>query len=56
MANKNENDVLVYDSSTITRKEFIARTSAFTAAITITTSSPGKKIFKQIKQAAARQC
>ncbi len=46
MANKNENDTLVNDCDIITRKEFIAQTSAFTAAITITTSSTKKIINK----------
>ena len=46
MANKNENDILVNGCNTITRKEFIERTSVFTAAITITTSSTRKIINK----------
>ena len=46
MANKNENDILVNGCNTITRKEFIEQTSAFTAAITITTSSTRKIINK----------
>ncbi len=48
MANNKKDDVLLSAENITTRREFIAQTSAFTAAITITTSSPAKKLLNKI--------
>lgn len=50
MANKKETNSLLFENNLTTRREFITQTSAFTAAITITTSSPAKKLFEKINK------
>jgi xanthine dehydrogenase YagT iron-sulfur-binding subunit len=46
MANNSEDNVLLLNKNTTTRREFITQTSAFTAAVTFTTSSAKKLINK----------
>jgi xanthine dehydrogenase YagT iron-sulfur-binding subunit len=48
-----ENSALLSDSKATTRREFITQTSTFTVAITITTSSPLKKILNKIDRPEA---
>ena len=43
-----ESDALFPETSTTTRREFITRTSAFTAAVTIATTSPAKNIIRKL--------
>jgi xanthine dehydrogenase YagT iron-sulfur-binding subunit len=50
MPKNKKSNTLLFDESSTTRREFIAQTSALTAAITITTSSPTKKILDKIRK------
>ncbi|HEY2727169.1 MAG TPA: 2Fe-2S iron-sulfur cluster-binding protein [Parafilimonas sp.] len=49
MANNSEEEVLLFNENTTTRREFITQTSAFTAAITLTIS-PTKKIIDKLNK------
>ncbi len=52
MSDKKETHSLLFEKSLTTRREFIIRTSAFTAAVTITTSSPVKKFLNKLNKPA----